>query len=596
MPGINFKINRTNNKNFFDSLSNTKVLYEGRNWELSLTSNYKYYPITIFENNFFYILLEGFIYSRTNEDLKKLMFTYSKEIFSENFNKNNDNTFENEDGEFVLFIYNKSLDKIFIQNDMLGRLPIYYSLTKKEIILSRNISFIKENSEVLFDKYLLANYLFLGYPLKDETLFQNVKRLYPNSIIYIDLKSFLFQKIERGNGTNFEQKEKTQFSIESLADELVVSARNRDLKGYKNIISLSGGLDSRLVGAAMSKANLDFEATTLSDPWKVDARVGNSEVEIAKELADIWVIKHNTISSGPAQFKEVIDLKELKWGLNHFGLAYLLKYLESVKNNFNTKINFFTGDGGDKVIKYQLASNNLKTTDDVVEYIKKFHRRFSLEQISKLLDIKTKELYANLWELVNSYPERNANYKFVHFILNERSRNWLFEGEDRNRHFFWSNSPFFSYPFFKSSMSIDDTNKINNKLYIDLNRVLSSDVNNVLYANTSKNVNSFSTKIFYLLKNNFNKLPNDYRERIKKILKRDVSHTNSYNYLLNYVKEGNKKGLYSGFVNAKELNKLTNIEPDQLKMLFTITSIISSDDFSHFKNNADLRDFEFIFN
>ena len=72
---------------------------------------------------------------------------------------------------------------------------------------------------------------------------------------------------------------------------------------------------------------------------------------------------------------------------------------------------------------------------------------------------------AELRDHVSSYPERDFVQKYVHFVTCERIFKWLTEGEDRNRCFFWSATPYSSFEFFESAMRCPDEQKSYYGLY-----------------------------------------------------------------------------------------------------------------------------------
>ena len=144
---------------------------------------------------------------------------------------------------------------------------------------------------------------------------------------------------------------------------------------------------------------------------------------------------------------------------------------------------FSQGDGGDKVVKYQLPSGTIKDFENLLDYILKVHKRFDLKSASKITKLKEADLKELLIEVIRSYPEKNLNYKYVHSVFSERVTNWLFEGEDRNRNFFWSVTPFYSTQFFLESMKLPDKLKRWNNLYNKILENLNNDLNKIVYAN-----------------------------------------------------------------------------------------------------------------
>jgi asparagine synthase (glutamine-hydrolysing) len=83
----------------------------------------------------------------------------------------------------------------------------------------------------------------------------------------------------------------------------------------------------------------------------------------------------------------------------------------------------------------------------------------------KLTGVPVLEIVAALEQRLRSYPEDDLEDKHIHFVLFERGFKWLFEGEDRNRSFFWSSSPFYGREPFRIAMGCPAGFKSNYVLY-----------------------------------------------------------------------------------------------------------------------------------
>ncbi len=362
--------------------------------------------------------------------------------------------------------------------------------------------------------------------------------------------------------------------LKNLTDLFVEGCKNRGTAN-KNVLSLSGGLDSRLVAAGLARANTHFSSVTLYDPWKDGKEIGHLETTIAEEIADLCNSECETLSIEPATGKVFIELLNIKDGNNHLGVAYLINYLRKVKESFGSDITFFTGDGGDKSVKYQLPVKNITNYDSLIEYILKIHNIFPINQVAKLTRVNSDELRNEIEKVVKSYQEKDFNFKYVHFVFQERVNNWLFEGEDRNRNYFWSVTPFYSTQFFDYSMKTKDKLKIRNKLYREMLLLLDPAVLNVKYANIKWPINSTKAKLYSFLKDKYNTLPYNSRNFIRSILKKekDISqqHFNLKNRIIEQVKNTKEIG---EILDSREIEKIQTVSPDQLKMLFNITALI----------------------
>jgi asparagine synthase (glutamine-hydrolysing) len=85
--------------------------------------------------------------------------------------------------------------------------------------------------------------------------------------------------------------------------------------------------------------------------------------------------------------------------------------------------------------------------------------------VSALTGLESEGIIYELRRHIASYPEEDVRQKYVHFMIYERAFKWLFEGEDRNRFYFWSTTPFTGIRFFDAAMRCPDEQKSYHRLY-----------------------------------------------------------------------------------------------------------------------------------
>lgn len=540
---------------------------------------YDNYPYKKYEDHKYIFFLEGRIYNKSEKEIFNSLSEYlSKYESSNSFNKLQ-KWISELDGEYFFSIYNKEKEEVILFNDAFARLPVYYYNTHDCFILSRSLKTVLLNIK---DKDLtnfgLAEYLLFGYNLDNNTIFKSIKHLNPRTIIkvskngkvvFYDSEQLINFQIKSSNN-----KSKNHFS--NLSDLLKNACETRLNFESQNIISLSGGLDSRLVAGGLSKANCKIITTTLMDPWKVDSSEGQLEVDIARNISKL-IGAYSTVYNGKlARGEDLLNLLQLKNGTNHLGFSYLTRYLQAVVDMYGSNITFFTGDGGDKVVKYQLPSVNITNDSQLISYILKVHNRFSLTNVARITNLKEEEIINHVIVQMKKYPEVDLNYKYVKFVFNERVKNWLYEGEDRNRNYFWSVTPFYSTEFFIESMKTPDIYKKRNRMYIELLNNLNPELTKVTYANLKWPVDSYKSKFYLTLKDFYNSLPGEFRKKIKKIIKRENEINETDNFTLQVLKQQvrtNQK-IFENYLNVDEILKFDTLQSDELKMLFNLISTI----------------------
>ena len=91
------------------------------------------------------------------------------------------------------------------------------------------------------------------------------------------------------------------------------------------------------------------------------------------------------------------------------------------------------------------------------------------------------------------------------------------EGEDRNRHFFWSATPFYSFDFFHYAMNCQDRDKQAYHLYREFLAQLHPAVGGIDYADWQAPLSSLKFSLLYQIKSLTRRRPNLIR-RFRKLL------------------------------------------------------------------------------
>lgn len=462
-------------ENPFGNVKNLTAFYEA----------YKGYPFRIFDLGNVKIFLEGKIFNYSQNDLDELFKDLVLLISHPNYFNRISSFFENFDGDYILYLYDSFNNKLYVINDPLGRLPLYFFSSSKKTIISRDYGFIIQNIKYPdIDKFGIAEDLLFGYPLGERSFVKNVKRVKHGSVICCNLNSNEIE-IRQYIDFNFSHKIHSNKNLNEITDDLVQlfleGTKNRLSINDKNILSLSGGLDSRSVLTAFKILNAKFTAST----YIGYSKTADNDSAIAKGLADQLNFQWNLIQLHNPKGSELTELLNYKYGLNTLGVSFLLLFLKELQNKYGNNLHYFTGDGGDKVFPDHRPALDLRNDVHLlVKYLVSNKYFFSTKKISNILSIPQKDLIEHLFSFFSEYPEQSVEYKFQRFIIVERGIKWCFEGEDRNRFYFWSVAPMYNYHFFKYIMNVPDDLKANHILYSDFINKLNPEalkLNNALW-------------------------------------------------------------------------------------------------------------------
>ena len=113
-----------------------------------------------------------------------------------------------------------------------------------------------------------------------------------------------------------------------------------------NIVTLSGGLDSRLVASCMSKNQIPFKVAT------IDYKSGKAhqEIDIALKLSKIFNVTAEVISTPNPKGSDICDLLKIKEGMVSLTTTPILPFYRGIIKAFGENVHYISGDNGDKVI------------------------------------------------------------------------------------------------------------------------------------------------------------------------------------------------------------------------------------------------------
>lgn len=594
MPGLSFiyDINKDLKEKEAEILFSLNSLLHFEHYEANIilknksyflcSTTYEGYPIASFENDNYIIYLEGKIYNH-HYSVKKELNTLA-ELIIENMTYKKERIAEwllNNDGDFVVFILHKKTNEITIINDALGRLPLYYSIADGRLLISRELRFIANLlNNVSFDRMAIAQTLLFGYPLGKRTLCNNIHRLEPSSLININLNNSRID-IQIIHQFCFDEKSYRQKTLKENVHALVAlfseACKNRadTFNDYKNILSLSGGLDSRSVAAGLYRSNIPFYGATYLDSNRNAIR----DAELAKQIANIFKIYWKLFELSPPKGKDVLKLLRMKSGLNYLGMSFILSFFDCIKDAYGPRITYFTGDVG-SVLRDLRPSRKINDIDELLKNILLNNQIYSLDDVSAMTRIPKNEVIDELKKNILSYPERKWDQKYVHFLIYEQCLKWCFEGEDRNRFYFWSVAPLLSIPFFNFVMNCPDHLKSKNTLYREFLLELCPQVCRINNADWNLPIISKRLPIKLYLKSVF---PIQYRKIIKQYLFKNPYPYENMSNIMNCIKEQfkNSQSISDYLSCAAVDNIMKSSTKSQIYNLFTITSIIEDIQCNH---------------
>jgi asparagine synthase (glutamine-hydrolysing) len=369
------------------------------------------------------------------------------------------------DGDFLVVCYDRRDQRLCVAGDRLGRLPVYYHLSDGRALIAREQRFVLARLAAPdVDRMGLAQLLLLGYPLGARTLVDGVGRLLPGEVLVAAPSGC---RIVPPSGSPFasERARRVPETVEGCArilrDVFVAGCRDRRLAGHADALSLSGGMDSRAVGAGMRLALDRFSSATFVAPGSTHPDESACAAEVAGALGARWK-GYPMDREDPRYVRDIIDLKI---GLNPINVGFGLAYVEQVRADFAEPVAFWTGEGGDKLLCDHRAVPRRPSAGDLVRFVIAKNAVWDPETISALVGVHRDDLAQSIHAAVTACGGDDPEDAYVHFLLRERVVRWHFEGEDRHRAHVWPISPFYARDFVGLCRAIPMGRKAGRRLY-----------------------------------------------------------------------------------------------------------------------------------
>lgn len=290
------------------------------------------------ENDSYLIYIYGDILNHQEKDFIELIDNYDS--------KNMRAILSELNGYFSIMIFEKKKDNLIIISDRYGLKPLYVWINDSKLLtISSELKSILINadfdSEIDFDA--VNSYIKNGHMLGGGTWFKEVSRFPPASIMNINLKDNSFHiknywswsKIKKNDNISFDD------AVEQLGILYKKSIKKTlsNVKGNKLAITLSGGLDSRVL-LAEAKKQFSGEIETFTFGMH-----GCDDAILAKKVSDVAGVKNN--------FKEInednwfVDRENGVWitdGLFNIVHMHALSSVSDVKSFSSYLLNGFLGD------------------------------------------------------------------------------------------------------------------------------------------------------------------------------------------------------------------------------------------------------------
>ena len=363
MPGFLGEISKNKAyKNFGISDRSDLIngVIESKNFYLERRTIKKFEKDKVFTEDDEYIIITEGVILNSLKLIEKYKASNFKNAIINMYRKNGETFFEEFRGSFSGLFYDKKKDKWIIYTNHIGDKQIFYYKMRDRVIFGSEINYLvsyMKNNKISYTFDEIGAYFILtyGYMLEDYTLFKEIKKLNAGKYIKIDNNKFEVKTYHEIDNTP--KHDQTEDEIIENIDRLFRNAIELEFEkdkeyNYKHVITLSGGLDSRMTSwVAHDMGYKDQLNVTFSQTDYLDEKIAK---EIARDLKHEWLFK--ALDNG-RYLMNLNEMIKINFGnCLYSGNAHVNYFIKTF--NFNSYGLYHTGQVGGIVKGYYLNRNN----------------------------------------------------------------------------------------------------------------------------------------------------------------------------------------------------------------------------------------------
>lgn len=365
------------------------------------------------------IIYNGEIYNflEIKEELKKLNYTFDSnsdtEVILRAYDKWGIDCINKFIGMFVIIIYDKKKEKVFLIRDRAGVKPLYYYFYNGLFMFASELkSFHKNpNFQKEIDPQGLNLFFKYGYILEPFTIFKFTKKLRSGHYIEYDLTNNIINENKYWDVVNNYNKERLNISFEDASlemERLLKSAfQYRTVSDVPVGVFLSGGYDSSVVTAILQR-----NSTKKIKTFTIGFNEKNiNEANYAKDIANFLQTEHyeHYCSKNDALeiFPQLANIYDEPFGDPSSIPTVLL-------SNFARKhvTVSLSADGGDELF----AGYSKYLT--VTKYREVFKGNETLKKISSFFIDKIKFKNLSIFQNIKNF---DSKYDFINALINNKN-------------------------------------------------------------------------------------------------------------------------------------------------------------------------------
>lgn len=247
-------------------------------------------------------------------------------------------------GMFAIALIDLKEKKIILARDRFGKKPIYYFNNSNTFAFSSELNSLSKHPSFKKELNLEAVniYLSLQYIPSPHTIYKDVFKLEPSTILILDFKGNIIKKEKYWNLNTNQLNISFNEAKEKLRKLFIESVKIRMIADVEIGAFLSGGIDSSIVVGVMSKLS-SKPIKTFSIGFKEE---NFSELNYAKKVAEKFSTDHNELIVEDKMI-DIIEEIPIFYGEPFADPSALPTYYVSKITSKHLKV-ALNGDGGDE--------------------------------------------------------------------------------------------------------------------------------------------------------------------------------------------------------------------------------------------------------
>lgn len=250
------------------------------------------------------------------------------------------------DGMFLIVIFDRMQNSLFIARDRAGKKPVYYYHKNDQFVFASELNALYHQVKLAISNLSIEQFLLYGAFHGETTPYENVYELLPGHYMEVDLKSVTTKKVKWWSVDTFYRQKKIENFNEAIRltdDALHASIKRRIESSDLEVGSfLSGGIDSGLVTAIASTYKKSLKTFTVSFDGSYD------EAPLAKMVAQQYSTEHTEIRISFDNLQQNVEKILANYGEPFYDDSAIPSYYVSKEaRKYLTVI--LNGDGSDEL-------------------------------------------------------------------------------------------------------------------------------------------------------------------------------------------------------------------------------------------------------